>query len=116
VAVSGDLREMDLTSIIPINCNEGNEARLLVENEGKEASIFFEDGGIVHMSLDSLEGEEVIDEVLAWKEGTFLLEIGIPAPKRTVTTGWSELLLGGMQRLDEGAALAEGSLDMGDQH
>ncbi|TKJ31290.1 MAG: hypothetical protein CEE40_01930 [Chloroflexi bacterium B3_Chlor] len=108
MAVKGDLRDMDLSSIISINCNEMNQARLTIRNEGREATIFFQDGSIVHMSVGSKEGEEVIYEVLAWEEGTFWLEQGVPAPKRTVTTRWSELLLEGMQQLDEGAALERG--------
>ena len=110
MAVRGELRDMDLSSIISINCNEMNQARLLIRHQGREASIFFQEGNIVHMSLGSQEGEEVIDELLRWEEGAFELEQGIPAPRRTVTTGWSELLLEGMQRLDEGAAL-EANLD-----
>lgn len=101
MTVAGDLRDMDLTSIIAINCNEMNQARLVVRHEGREARIFFQDGNIVHMSLEPVEGEEVMYEVLGWKEGTFELERGVPTPKRTVNAGWSELVLQGMQRLDE---------------
>jgi hypothetical protein len=104
MAVSGDLVDMDVSSIISINCNQMNEARLLIRHQEREASIFFAGGNIVHMSLDSMEGEEVIHEVLNWKEGTFELERGIPAPTRSVTKSWSELLLRGMQRLDQQAA------------
>lgn len=100
--VSGDLADMDVTSIISINCNEMNEARLVVRHADDEARIFFEDGNIVHMSLGVREGERVIHEILAWEEGTFQLEQGVSAPKRTVTRSWSDLLMNGMQRLDEG--------------
>ncbi len=101
MTVTGDLRDMDLTSIIAVNCNEMKQARLVVRHEGREASIFFQGGNIVHMSLESLEGDDVIYEVLGWEEGIFQLERGVPTPKRTVNAGWSELLLQGMQRLDE---------------
>jgi hypothetical protein len=106
MAVSGDLRDMDLSSIISINCNEMNQARLLVQHHGRKASIYFEDGNIVHMSLGAVEGEEVMREIVGWKEGRFDLEQGVAAPRRTVTTGWSALLLEGMRRLDEATAVA----------
>jgi hypothetical protein len=105
VAVKGDLTDMDLTSIIAVNCNQMNQARLVIRHEDREASIFFQDGNIVHMSLESLEGEDVIYEVLGWEGGMFELERDVPSPERTVNAGWSELLLQGMQRLDERAAL-----------
>jgi predicted regulator of Ras-like GTPase activity (Roadblock/LC7/MglB family) len=101
MAVGGDLQDMDVSSIIAVNCNQMNQARLQIWHRDSVARVFFEAGNIVHMTLDSLEGEGVISELLSWSEGTFELERGIPAPKRTVTTGWSELVLGGMQRLDE---------------
>jgi hypothetical protein len=104
MAVCGDLADMDVTSIISVNCNQMNQARLVIRHEGREASIFFADGNIVHMSLGSMEGEEVIHEVLNWEDGTFELERDIPAPTRSVTKSWSELLLRGMQRLDQQAA------------
>ncbi len=112
MAVSGTLRDMDLVSIISVNCNEMNQARLLVRHQGMEASVFFDGGNIAHMSLGTLEGEEVMQEIMGWDEGTFELEQGVSAPKRTVTKGWGELLLEGMQRLDESTAsdlAAEGS-------
>ncbi|NIN65586.1 MAG: DUF4388 domain-containing protein [Anaerolineae bacterium] len=105
MVVKGDLRDMDLTSIIAVNCNQMNQARLVIRHEDREAIIFFQDGNIVHMSLESLEGEQVIQEVLGWEDGVFELERDVPSPKRTVSAGWSELLLQGMQRLDERAAL-----------
>ena len=101
MAVGGDLQDMDVSSIIAVNCNQMNQARLQIWHRGREARVFFEDGNIVHMTLDSQEGEGVISELLSWTEGTFYLERGISAPERTVTTGWSELVLRGMQRLDE---------------
>jgi DNA-binding response OmpR family regulator/predicted regulator of Ras-like GTPase activity (Roadblock/LC7/MglB family) len=106
--VKGNLREMSLTSIVSINCNERNQARLRVRRRGREAVLFFEDGQIVHMALDSQEGEEVIYELLSWEEGVFELEQDVPPPKRTVTTDWSGLVLEGLRRIDEGAAGWEG--------
>lgn len=108
MAVSGDLQDMDVSSIISINCNQMNQARLVVRHQGRKASIFFQDGNIVHMSMGSEEGEGVINEVLAWKEGTFRLEQGILTPKRTVTSSWSELLLKGMQDFDQRSVLGAG--------
>jgi len=94
---------MSLASLISINCNEMNQARLLVRHQEREATLFFEDGNIVHASLDSREGADAVYELLTWGEGEFKLEHGVPPPRHTVTTGWSALLLEGVQRIDERA-------------
>jgi hypothetical protein len=101
VAVKGNLRDISLTSLISINCNEMSQARLSVTKQGKQASVFFDEGNIVHAELDSMEGEEAIYKLLQWEEGEFDLENGIPAPKQTIHTPWSSVLLHGMHRKDE---------------
>ena len=104
MAVTGNLQDMSLVSIISINCNERNRARLLVRDGEREAVVFFEDGQIVHAGLDSQKGEDVIYELLSWQEGEFELDQGVAAPMHTVTAGWSAMLLGGLSRIDESRA------------
>lgn len=102
---------MSLTNIISINCNEQNQARLLIRDREREAVVYFEDGKIVHANLDSQKGEDVIYELLNWKEGEFELEQNVPPPMHTVTTGWSTMLLEGLSRIDESRAGWEVALD-----
>jgi CheY-like chemotaxis protein/predicted regulator of Ras-like GTPase activity (Roadblock/LC7/MglB family) len=102
--VHGNLHSMSLPSIIQINCTERNQARLRVRHGGQEGSIFFADGKVVHAAAGSQVGEEAVYAMLAWEDGDFDLEMNIPATLRTITTGWSGLLLEGMRRLDEKTA------------
>ena len=103
-AVRGNLRTMSLASIFQINCTELNQARLRLRHDGKEGNIYFADGDVVHADLGSKVGEEAVYELLSWEDGEFELEMDIPASERTITTGWSGLLLEGMRRLDEQSA------------
>jgi DNA-binding NarL/FixJ family response regulator len=103
-AVRGNLRDLALTSIISVNCNEHNQAELVIRRQGRVGLIYFDDGTIVHASLDSEEGEAVIYEMLSWGDGSFSLRQDVPPPKRTVETDWTGLLLEGMRRIDHGAA------------
>jgi FixJ family two-component response regulator/predicted regulator of Ras-like GTPase activity (Roadblock/LC7/MglB family) len=100
-AVRGNLRDLGLASIISVNCNEVNQARLVVRRPGRVGTIYFEGGTIVHATLGDEEGEGVIYELLSWEEGRFSLEQGVPPPKRTIDTDWTGLVLEGMRRIDE---------------
>jgi CheY-like chemotaxis protein/predicted regulator of Ras-like GTPase activity (Roadblock/LC7/MglB family) len=102
--VRGNLRSMGLASIFQINCTERNRARLQVRHGEQEGSVYFADGDIVHAELGSQVAEEAIYEMLSWAEGDFEIEMDVPAPERTVTAGWSGLLLEGMRLLDEQTA------------
>ncbi len=110
MAVQGNLIDISLSSLISINCNEMNQARLHVKHQDQEGTVFFDEGDIVHMTLGSQEGEDVIFELLTWEDGTFELTRDVRAPKRSVQTNWSHLLLEGLRRMDE-QALAQGNGD-----
>ena len=106
--VHGNLRILTLPSIVQINCTERNQAHLLLRRQGQEGSLFFADGEIVHATLDSKTGEEAIYDLLTWEDGDFELEMGVLSPERTITQGWSGLLMEGMRRIDESAAAWDG--------
>lgn len=101
MSVKGNLREMSLDSIISVNCNDMNQARLRLRHQDKEGHIFLADGTVVHASLDLQSGQEALFEMLRWEDGEFELDMGIASPERTVTSNWQSLLLEGMSLIDE---------------
>lgn len=103
-AVRGSLSMLSLPSIVQINCEERNEARLRLKHRGQEGNIYFAEGNVVHAELGSQTGEEAVYGLLSWENGTFELEMGVSTPERTIEVGWSGLLLEGMRRIDERAA------------
>lgn len=101
-AVQGNLRDLALTSIISVNCNEHNQAELVIRRQGRVATIYFDGGRIVHATLDGQEGEGALYELLSWEDGSFSLRQDTPPPKRTIDKDWTGLLLEGMRRIDDG--------------
>lgn len=99
--IEGDLREIDLTSVIQVICTERRRAGLVVRRRGEEGVIFFDDGEIVHATLGPLEGEEAVFQLLAWKDGSFRMTDRVLSPSRTVRRGWNHLLLEGLSKIDE---------------
>jgi len=123
--VSGNLRDMSLTSIVQITCTDMKSAKLVLRQpnsmpggEEQEGVIFFENGQIVHAAVGSLRGTEAVYELLSWDEGFFQMESNVVAPRQTITVPWTHLLLEGTNRLDEhgqeGAPL-RGQLEADDQ-
>jgi hypothetical protein len=106
--VSGNLRDMSLTSIVQITCTDMRSARLVLHQlnsmpggEEQEGVIFFENGQIVHAAAGSLRGAEAVYELLGWDKGSFQMESNVVAPRQTITVPWTDLLLEGTNRLDE---------------
>ncbi|MDY7042073.1 MAG: DUF4388 domain-containing protein [Chloroflexota bacterium] len=111
MALKGSLRDMSLSDLVQLACKGRGQAYLLVQSQDRRAGLFFGDGQIVHATLDSKEGEEVVYEILAWEEGEFALQQDVSPPKRTVNTPWSALLLEGLRRIDEQSASEEVDLN-----
>ncbi len=101
--VRGNMRDLGLTSLITILCNEGRQAGLDIRYQAQQATLFFEKGEIIHAELNGFQGEEAIYEVLTWEEGDFALTMGRISPEQTINTSWTKLLLEGLQRIDETA-------------
>lgn len=104
MALQGDLRHLSLVNLIQINCTEQNRACLRLRSQKQDGAIYFEAGEIVHAVLGTQTGEEAVYELLTWQDGEFALEMDEPAPDHTVFTPWSNLLLDGVRRMDEGDA------------
>jgi predicted regulator of Ras-like GTPase activity (Roadblock/LC7/MglB family) len=102
MAIRGSLKDISLSSIITLCCYEKKQSRLRITHNGREASLFFKDGEIVHISLDSQEGAELIDELLTWEEGAFEIEQEVTSPKQTVAANRRGLLLARMRHIDGG--------------
>jgi predicted regulator of Ras-like GTPase activity (Roadblock/LC7/MglB family) len=100
--LEGSLKELSLTNIIQVNCNEMNTATVRLEYEGKDGVICFAEGGIVHAAAGDLVGEEAVYELLSWPDGTFVVEQDQVIPQRTIDSSWNSLLLEGIRRVDEG--------------
>jgi DNA-binding response OmpR family regulator/predicted regulator of Ras-like GTPase activity (Roadblock/LC7/MglB family) len=103
-ALEGDLKMMSLASIIQINCEERNLAKLILNYQGAVGEIYFKDGEMAHAVSENHTGDEAVFELLSWDAGSFQVKMGVDPPTRTINKGWSGLLLEGMRRIDEATA------------
>ncbi|MFP4344296.1 MAG: DUF4388 domain-containing protein [Anaerolineales bacterium] len=102
--VRGDLRTLNLPSLITLLCNEGLQAALHLEGVGQRAHLFFEKGRIVHAAIEGATqevGEEAVHEALAWNEGRFWIVAGETPPEESIYASWTHVLLEGLQLADE---------------
>jgi predicted regulator of Ras-like GTPase activity (Roadblock/LC7/MglB family) len=104
--VRGLLEDMGLPTLMQWVCQNGSQARLSIHEGPAEAMLYFTEGSLVHAVLNlgesraALMGEEVIYQILEWKEGSFVVEVDIASPEKSIDTPWSALLVEGLQRLD----------------
>jgi DNA-binding response OmpR family regulator/predicted regulator of Ras-like GTPase activity (Roadblock/LC7/MglB family) len=103
-ALEGNLEMMSLASIVQINCEERNQAQLILNYQGKTGTIYFKDGEMIHAEIGGKTGEEAVFELLSWEDGSFQLSMGAEPSLQTIDTPWSGVILEGMRRIDETTA------------
>jgi predicted regulator of Ras-like GTPase activity (Roadblock/LC7/MglB family) len=111
MAMQGNLQDMAVADLIQHNCQDRKTAQLLIEHNGQQAALFFQDGAVLHATLGKLQGEEVVYQILNWQDGHFTLEEteSNTAATITISRSWSGLLLEGARRLDEENHISNGN-------
>lgn len=103
MAIEGHLSDMSLASIIQHQCQEMADSQATLEWRGKTGTLYISGGQVIHAAAGTLVGEEAVYEMLRWTDGKFYLAPNGAPPEPTIFKNWNNLLLDGMQRIDEGA-------------
>jgi CheY-like chemotaxis protein len=101
MAVRGSLQDLDLLTLLQMTCEEGGDAHITLQRGVESASLYIQAGQIVHAEGQTHKGEDMVYEVLGWKDGSFALTRTVPAPTVSIQRDWNSLLLEGLRRLDE---------------
>ncbi len=102
--LEGNLKMMSLASIVQINCEERNQAQLILNYQGRVGTIYFKAGEMIHAEVGDLSGEEAVFSMLSWEDGAFQVRMGVEPSLQTIEKPWSGILLEGMRRIDETTA------------
>lgn len=101
MALKGDLQDISLANLIQMLCLDQRKAKLTLERSQEQASIFFNNGQVIHAQAGTLQGEDAIYHLLSWNNGAFRMNDFQFSPEQNVTEPWNHLLMEGMRLLDE---------------
>ncbi len=100
-ALKGDLEHMMLAEVLQTFTMTSKTGGLKIVNRGKTGEIYFENGEIVHASLEDLSSGEALNRILSWEEGTFEFAASDKPEKKTIHKGTTSLLMEGFEQRDE---------------
>jgi uncharacterized protein (TIGR02266 family) len=106
---SGQLKAMNLLSLIQMFEGERRTARLLLTCGDAQGEIVFEDGKITRAAQGTRKGKAAVYQLLTWQKGTFQMAPADASSQvgGTVDAPTQALLMEGMRRLDEIPGLRE---------
>jgi response regulator RpfG family c-di-GMP phosphodiesterase len=99
--VSGSLSEMGLPDLAQVIAHGRKNGRLVVRSQGREGEVHFLAGRVVHALVGELVGPQAFYELLAFTEGSFVLDPSFQPAEQTIESSHENLILEGLRRLDE---------------
>lgn len=106
MALTGHLSDLSLSELIEFFCNQRKSGRLRVLYQEGSGYFFLQAGSVVHAQIGVLRGIDAVYYALTLPNAKFEFSGSAEAPERTINQPWTQVVLEGLRRLDEGIAPA----------
>jgi hypothetical protein len=113
MSLSGHLSDLSLSELIEFFCNQRKTGRLKVTYPQGPGYFFLQLGSVVDAKIGVLRGIDAVYYALTLPNAAFEFRGGSQTTERTINQPWTQVVLEGLRRLDEGLtppeAFPEGS-------
>ena len=107
MALTGQLSDMSLAELIEFFCNQRKTGRLKIDYPRGHSVFFIKDGDLVDAKVGALSGVEAVYFSLTLPNAAFDFSPDVEATRRTINERWTQVVLEGLRRLDEGLSPTE---------
>lgn len=107
MALTGQLSDMSLAELIEFFCNQRKTGRLKIDYPRGHSVFFIREGELVDAKVGALSGAEAVYFSLTLPNAAFDFSPDVQATRRTINERWTQVVLEGLRRLDEGESPTE---------
>src|ERR1044072_2286575 len=107
MALTGQLSDMSLAELIEFFCNQRKTGRLKIDHPRGHSVFFIKEGELVDAKVGALSGSEAVYFSLTLPNAAFDFSPDVQATRRTIHNAWTQVVLEGLRRLDEGLSPTE---------
>ena len=104
MALTGQLSDMSLAELIEFFCNQRKTGRLKIDYPRGHSVFFIREGELVDAKVGALSGVQAVYFSLTLPNAAFDFSPDVQAQRRTINEPWTQVVLEGLRRLDEGLA------------
>lgn len=104
MALTGELSDLSLAELIEFFCNQRKTGRLKVTYPHLPGYFYIQAGALVDARIGSLSGIDAIYYALTLPNASFSFDAEYEAEQRTIHQPWTQVVLEGLRRMDEGIA------------
>src|SRR5215218_7137168 len=98
---------MSLAELIEFFCNQRKTGRLKIDYPRGHSVFFIKEGELVDARVGALSGPEAVYFSLTLPNAAFDFSPDVQATRRTIHNAWTQVVLEGLRRLDEGLSPTE---------
>jgi hypothetical protein len=107
MALTGQLSDMSLAELIEFFCNQRKTGRLKIDYQRGHSVFFIREGELVDAKVGTLSGSDAVYFSLTLPNAAFDFSPDVQATRRTINDPWTQVVLEGLRRLDEGLSPTE---------
>lgn len=101
MGLEGNLQDFDLSDILQL-IQMGKKTGALEVEAGKDAgSIFFNEGAAVHATATDIRGDEAVNRILRWRQGSFAFKADVTTDQHSIKAPLQHLVLEAARQIDE---------------
>lgn len=101
MGLEGNLKDFDLSDILQLIQLGKKTGALVVQAGGEEGVIYFSEGAAVHAKAGEVTGDQSINRILRWRQGSFAFRPDEVTTYRTIQTPLQHLVLDAARQIDE---------------
>lgn len=107
MALSGELSDLSLAELIEFFCNQRKTGCLKIIYPNGAGYFYLQAGSVVHARIGPLRGVDAVYSALTLPNASFNFSPVVEAPERTINQPWTQVVLEGLRRMDEGVMPGE---------
>src|SRR5258708_9605765 len=107
MALTGHLSDLSLSELIEFFCNQRKTGCLNVLYPRGSGRFYLQSGSVVDAEIGVLRGIDAVYYALTLQNAAFEFKGAAETPERTINQPWTQVVLEGLRRLDEGITPAE---------
>ena len=102
MALTGHLSDLSLSELIEFFCNQRKTGCLCVRYPQGSGSFYLQSGSVVDAKIGVLRGIDAVYYALTLPNAAFEFKGSAETPERSINQPWTQVVLEGLRRLDEG--------------
>src|SRR2546421_547173 len=107
MSLTGHLSDLSLSELIEFFCNQRKSGQLKVLYPQGRGYFYLHAGSVVDAKIGMLRGIDAVYYALTLPNAAFEFKGAAEASERTINQPWTQVVLEGLRRLDEGIIPAE---------